>query len=73
MKKDFNKELIITKEDDGNFKNSAKCSTCNNSFAEGDVKVRDHCHDPIKYRSASYRDCNFHYTRNSHCISQSKK
>ena len=25
MKKDFNKELLMTKEDDGNFESSAKC------------------------------------------------
>ena len=38
MRKDFNKELVMTKEDNENFERSTKCWICYNTFAEGDVK-----------------------------------
>ena len=44
MKKNFNKELVMTKEDNENFKNSSKCWICDNDYVDNDVKVRDHCH-----------------------------
>ena len=50
MKKHFNKELVMTKEDNGNFKNYIKCWICDNDNID-DVKVRDHCHKTGKYNS----------------------
>ena len=44
IKNHCNKELVMTKEDDEDFKNSTKCSICNNDYVDNDVKVRDHCH-----------------------------
>ena len=44
MKKHFNKELAMTKEDNKNFNNSNKCWICENDHVENDAKVRDHCH-----------------------------
>ena len=44
MKNHFNKELVMAREDNGNFKNSAKYWICDNDFVDNDVKVRDHCH-----------------------------
>ena len=58
MKKHFNKELVMTKEDDEDFENSTKCWICDNVYIHGDVKVRDHCHITRKYRGSAYRDCN---------------
>ena len=43
MKKHFNKEFVMTKEDSEDFKNSTKCWTCDNYYINTDVKVRDHC------------------------------
>ena len=43
MKKYFNKELLMTKEDNENLKSYAKCSTCDNDYVDNDAKVRDHC------------------------------
>ena len=40
MKKHFNKTLVMTKEDNEDFKNS----TCDNDYIDNDVKLRDHCH-----------------------------
>ena len=50
IKKHFNKELVMTKEDNGDFKSSAKCWICDNDYTDTDVKVRDHCHVTEKYR-----------------------
>ena len=44
MKKKINKELVITKKDNEDFKNFTKCWICDNVYVEGDVKVRDNCH-----------------------------
>ena len=41
------------------FKNSTKCWICDNTYADGDVKVKDHCHITGKYRRSVDRDCNF--------------
>ena len=59
MKKYFNKELVMTKEDNENFGNSTKFSTCNNDSIVGDVKVRDHYNIIGKYRGSAHIDCNF--------------
>ena len=63
-KKHFNKELVMTKKDEENFESSLKCWICDNTFVEGDVKVRDHCHVTGKYRGAAHRDCNISSSRN---------
>ena len=39
MKKHFNKELMMTKEDNENFKNSTKCWICDNDYVGNDVKL----------------------------------
>ena len=44
MKRYFNKELVMTREDNEDFKNSTKCWICDNDFVDNDVKVRDRCH-----------------------------
>ena len=52
MKKHFNKELVMTNEDNENFKNSTKCWICNNDCIDTDVKVKDHCYITGKYRGS---------------------
>ena len=44
MKKHFNKELVMTKEYNEDFKNPSKCCIYDNDYVDNDVKVRDHCH-----------------------------
>ena len=34
----------MAKKDNEDFENSTKCSICDNTYFDGDVKVRDHCH-----------------------------
>ena len=37
MKKHFNKELVMTNEDNENFKSSTKCWICDNDYIDTDV------------------------------------
>ena len=53
MKNRFNKEFVMTKKDNKDFKNSTKCLICDNTYVDNDVKVRDHCH-----RGFAHRNCN---------------
>ena len=57
MKKPFNKELVMTKKHNEDFKNSFKYWFCDKNV-DVDVKVKDHCHITGKYRGSTYRDCN---------------
>ena len=63
MKKHLNKELLMTKGDNENFKNSSKCWICDNDYIVTDVKVRD-CHITGKYRGSAHRDCNINLKLN---------
>ena len=64
MKKHFKKELAVTKEDNENFKNSAKCCICDNDYHDNDVKLRDHCHITGKYRVSAHKSCNINLILN---------
>ena len=54
-KKHFDKELVMTKNDDENFENCNKCQICHNDFVQGDVKVRDHCHINEQHKDHAHR------------------
>ena len=58
MEKLINKELVMTKKDNKDFKNSAKCWICDNIYVDGGVKVRDHSHITGKYRGSAHGDSN---------------
>ena len=57
MKKLFNKELVMTKENHENFKNSTKCWICDNYQIDNDVQIKYHCHGTGKYRGCAHREC----------------
>ena len=61
MKKYFNKELVMTKED---FNNSTKCWACDNDYSDGDAEVRYHFHTTGKYIGSANRDCNINVKLN---------
>ena len=58
MKKHFNEELLMTKEDNEDFENYTKCWICNNDYIDTSVKVRNHCHSTGKFRGSAHGNCN---------------
>ena len=64
MKKNFNKELMMTKGDNENFNNPTNCWISDNDYVDNDVKLRDHCHITGSYRDSAHRDCNINLKLN---------
>ena len=64
MKKPFNKELVMTKEENEDFKNFSECWICDNDYIDGDVRVRDYCHITWNNRGSAHRDCNINLKLN---------
>ena len=60
----FNKELVMTKEDNENFKDSTKCWICDNDYVVNDVKVKDQCRITEKYGGSAQRDGNINLKLN---------
>ena len=60
MIKYFNKNLIMTVEDEEKFQLSNKCWICDKLFDFVDEEVRDHCHISGKFRGAAHFSCNAH-------------
>ena len=58
MKKHFNKNLVMTAEENEEFERSNICWICSKLIDIGDNKVRDHCHITGKYRGAVDWSCN---------------
>ena len=58
IKKHFNKNLVMSVEDERSFKSSNKCWICNQLFAAGNNKVRDHDHVTGKYEGSAHWNCN---------------
>ena len=50
MKKEFNKLLKMTKDDEKEFEKAEECHICDKKYTEKDIRVRDHCHITGKYR-----------------------
>ena len=63
-KKYLDKELVMTKEDNEDFKNSTKCWTCGNDYIDNNVNVRHHCYITGKNRGFAHRDCNINLRLN---------
>ena len=57
IKNILTKELVMTKKDNADFKNSTKCWIYDNDYIDNDVKVTDHCHITGKHRGSAHRDC----------------
>ena len=64
MEKYFNKNLVMTSEEDEDFKNSTTCSICHNDYVDNNGKVRDHCRITGKCRGLTHRDCKIKFTLN---------
>ena len=57
MDEHFNKNIIISVEDEEMFQLSNKCWICHKLFIVADNKVRDHCYITGKYRGSAYWSC----------------
>ena len=57
MKKHFNKNLIMSEEEE-QFQSSNTCWICEKLIDDDDEKVRDHCHVTGKFRGAAHWSCN---------------
>ena len=55
----FNKELIMTTQDEEIYNNSQICWICNEELNTD--KVRDHCHITGKFRGAAHNQCNLKF------------
>ena len=55
---DNEKKMIITDEEEGQFKKCKVCNICDQKFKHTDVKVRDHCHITGLYRGCCHQGCN---------------
>ena len=58
MKKEFNKPLRMTKDNEDKFQKAEECHICNKQYTEKDVRVRDHCHITGIFRGSAHQDCN---------------
>ena len=61
MKKHFNKNLIMTEEEEHLFQESNNCWICKKLIDNDDEKVRDHCHVTGKFRGAAHWNCNINF------------
>ena len=58
MKKHFNKNLIMSEEEEHLFQQSNSCWICEKLIDHDNEKVRDHCHITGKFRGAAHWSCN---------------
>ena len=57
MKKHFNKNLIMTEEEEHLFQQSNSCWICKKLINNDDEKLRNHCHVTGKFRDAAHWSC----------------
>ena len=61
MKDLFNKNLIMTEEEEHLFQQSNNCWICKKIIDNDNEKVRDHCHITGKFRGSAHWDCNINF------------
>ena len=61
LKDHFNKNLIMSMEEEELFQEVNKCWICDKLFELMDEKVRDHCHITGKFRGAVHFSCNANF------------
>ena len=55
----FPKKMILTKENERDFRKATHCHICEKEL--GGDRVRDHCHLSGKFRGAAHNSCNINY------------
>ena len=58
IKKQFNKPLVMTEDDEQCFITMDGCHICGEKYDEKDVHNRDHCHITGKFRGSAHQECN---------------
>ena len=58
IKKQFNKPLVMTEDDEQRFKTIDGCHICGEKYDRKDVRIRDHCHITGKFRGSAHQECN---------------
>ena len=61
MNRHFNKNLIMSEEEEYLFQQSSSCWICKKLIDNDEEKVRGHCHVTVKFRGAAYWDCNINF------------
>ena len=61
MNKHFNKNLIMSEEEEHLFQQSNSCWICKKIINYHDEKVRDHCHITGKFRGSAHWGCNINF------------
>ena len=61
MKEYFNKNLIMTEEEENLFQKSNNCWICKTFINNNEEKVRDHCCITDKFRGAAHGNCNVNF------------
>ena len=61
MKKYFNKNFIMTEEEENLFQNCNSSWICKKPIDNDKEKVRDHCHVTGKFRGAAHKICNVNF------------
>ena len=57
----FNKNLVMTEEEEHFFQQSNSCWICKKLINNNEEKVRDHCHVTGKFRGAAHWNCNINF------------
>ena len=58
MEEQFNKPLVMTEENEIDFRKATKCHICDRQYQDEDIRVRDHCHITGEFRGSAHQDCN---------------
>ena len=61
MEEYFNKNLIMTEEEENFFQKSNSCWICKKFISNNENKARDHCHVTGTFRGAAHESCNFNF------------
>ena len=61
MNKHFNKNLIMSEEEEHLFQQSNSCRIFKKLINNSEEKVRDHCHVTGKFRGAAHWNCNIKF------------
>ena len=61
IKKHFNKNFVMSEEEEHLFQKSNSCCICEKLIDNDEEKVNNHCHVTGKFRSEAHWDCNINF------------